>query len=103
MIKKLLFNDKTSLGIILGFAIPLPFAFLFASILRIVQLNLHLLNGTRIIDMLLLGMAVNLIVMRYYLVKLKFDKTGKALMVTTVFLILVFFIFLRNYTITFPF
>lgn len=103
MLKNWLTTDKISLGLILGLIIPVPFAVLFAAILRLIQLNLHLLNRARVTDMLLLGLAVNLIVMRYYLVKLKFEKTGKALMVLTVCMILLFFIFLKNSNFAFLF
>jgi hypothetical protein len=103
MLKKWLTNDKISLGLILGLIIPVPFAVLFAVILRLVQVNLHLLDRARVTDMLLLGMAVNLVVMRFYIVKLKFEKTGKALLVLTVFMILLFFIFLKNSNFAFPF
>jgi hypothetical protein len=103
MLKNWLMNDKISLGLILGLIIPIPFALLFAVILRLIQVNFYILGRTRIADMLLLGLAVNLIVMRYYIVKLKFEKTGKALMVITVLMILMFFIFLKNSNFILPF
>jgi hypothetical protein len=103
MLKNWLMNDKISLGLILGLIIPIPFTLLFAVILRLIQVNFFILGTTRQTDMLLLGLAVNLIVMRYYIVKLKFEKTGKALMVLTVFLILMFFIFLKNSNFALPF
>jgi hypothetical protein len=46
---------------------------------------------------------VNLIIMRYYLIKLKFNKTGKALMILTIALMLLFFIFLKNSSFVLPF
>lgn len=101
--KKWLNNDKYSLGIILGLLIPVPFGILFAFLLRLIQNWLHVFDRVRDADMLLLGLAVNLIVMRYYLVKLKFEKTGKALLVLTVALILLFFIFLKNSNFVVPF
>jgi hypothetical protein len=103
MLKRWLNTDKISLGLILGVIIPVPFALLFAAILRLIQTNFHMLSRVRDADMLLLGLAVNLIVMRYYLVKLKFEKTGKALLVLTVFMILMFFIFLKNSNFVLPF
>jgi len=101
-LKKWLFSDKYSLGILLGLIIPLPAAFIFTILLRLAQNYLHVFARVRDMDMLLLGLAVNLIVMRYYLVKLKFEKTGKSLMVLTVVLIILFLIFLKNSSITFP-
>lgn len=101
-LKKWLHNDKISLGIILGLIVPLPAGIVFILILRIFQNYLHMLSRVRDMDMLLLGLAVNLIIMRYYLVKLKFDKTGKTLMVVTVAMILLFLIFLKNSSFIFP-
>jgi hypothetical protein len=95
-IKNWLKTDKVSLGIILGLIIPVPAAFIFLILLRLVQKYLHFFNYVRDIDILLLGLAINLLVMRYYIVKLRFDKTGKALLVVTVLLILLFLIFKKN-------
>ncbi len=102
MLKKWLDNDEYSLGILLGLIIPVPAAFIFILILRLFQYNLHAFVNVRDMDMLLLGFAVNLIVMRYYLSKRKFEKTGKGLMVLTVVLIISFLIFLKNSSFTFP-
>lgn len=103
MLKKWLNKDEYSLGILLGLIIPVPAAFIFTILLRIFQNYLHAFSTVRDMDMLLLGLAVNLIVMRYYLTKRKFEKTGKALLILTVALIFSFLIFLRNSSITFPF
>lgn len=89
-------KDKTFLGILLGLLIPVPVAMVLAVILRLLQINFRLLGGTRITDMFLLGLALNLIVMRYYILKLKFEKTGKGLLITTVILMLLFFLFMKN-------
>lgn len=102
-IKNWLHNDKTSLGIILSLLIPIPASVVFAVLLRLVQYNLHVFKTVRDADLLLIGLAVNLIVMRYYLSKLKFEKTGKSLMIATVIMILLFFIFLKNSNFALPF
>ncbi len=102
-VKNWLTNDKLSLGVMIGLAIPLPAALLFASILRLIQINFHILARTRLTDMLLLGIAVNLVIMRYYFLKLKFENTGKGIMIVTLILILAFFLFLRNINISFPY
>jgi hypothetical protein len=103
MFKKWLHNDKISLGIILGLVAPIPVVLLFMVLLRLFQTYMHLFVRVRDADMFLLGLAVNLIIMRYYFVKLKFEKTGKTLLVLSVILILLFFVFLKNSTFTFPF
>jgi hypothetical protein len=102
MLKNWLNNDKISLGIILGLIIPLPAGLLFLVLLRLVQSYLHVFTAVRDMDIILLGIAVDLVVMRYYLVKRKFEKTGKSLLVLTVILILMFLVFLKNSSFTFP-
>lgn len=101
-LKKWLNNDEYSLGVLLGLIIPVPTALVFTILIRLIQNFLHVFTEVRDMDMLLLGLAVNLIVMRYYLVKRKFEKTGKALLILTVVLIILFLIFLKNSSIAFP-
>ena len=101
-LKKWLNNDEYFLGVLLGLIIPVPAALVFTILIRLIQNFLHVFNEVRDMDMLLLGLAVNLIVMRYYLVKRKFEKTGKALLILTVVLIILFLIFLKNSSIAFP-
>ena len=101
-LKKWLNNDEYSLGVLLGLIIPVPAALVFTILIRLIQNFLHVFTEVRDMDMLLLGLAVNLIVMRYYLVKRKFEKTGKALLILTVVLIILFLIFLKNSSIAFP-
>jgi len=100
-LKKWLNNDEYSLGVLLGLIIPVPTALVFTILIRLSQNYLHGFTRARDMDMLLLGLAVNLIVMRYYLVKRKFEKTGKGLLILTVVLIILFLIFLKNSSITF--
>ena len=101
-LKKWLNNDEYSLGVLLGLIIPVPTALVFTILIRLIQNFLHVFTEVRDMDMLLLGLAANLIVMRYYLVKRKFEKTGKALLILTVVLIILFLIFLKNSSIAFP-
>jgi hypothetical protein len=102
MLKKWLNNDEYSLGILLGLIIPVPVTSIFTILLRLVQNYMHTFIYVRDMDMLLMGFAANLVVMRYYLTKRKFEKTGKGLLVLTVVLIMSFLIFLKNSSITFP-
>jgi hypothetical protein len=100
---KWLKQDSLILGIILGTIIPVPFALLFASLLRLIQYNLHFLGRVRDADILLLGIAINLVVMRFYFVKFKFENTGKGILILTVIMILLFFFFLKSSNFAFPF
>jgi len=103
MLKQWLNKDEYSLGVVLGLIIPVPAAFIFLVLLTVFQNYMHAFTTVRDMDMLLLGLAVNLIVMRYYLTKRKFDKTGKGLLILTVALIIAFLIFLKNSNVSFPF
>ncbi len=102
-ITKWLKQDKLSLGLLIALIIPVPAALFFAVLLRMVQYNLHYLGKVRDVDILLLGIAMNLVAMRFYFVKFKFEHTGKGILILTVFMILLFFIFLKNSNFTIPF
>jgi len=102
-IKDWLKKDEISLGLLIGLLIPVPVAVLFAVLLRLVQINFHILENTRITDMLLFGVGVNILIMRYYIIKLKFENTAKGLIIVSFIIILLFFLFLKNSTLTLPF
>ena len=96
-------KDSLPFGLMLGLIIPVPAALFFAAILRLVQNNLHFLSRVRDADILLLGIAVNLVVMRFYFVKFKLADTGKGIMLISVLMVILFFLFLKNSSQTFPF
>ncbi len=102
-IKNWLNRDKLSLGLLLGILIPAPVALIFAALVRLIQVNFLLLGETRLINMLLLGIAVNIILMRYYILKLNYIRTAKGLIIVSVTLVLIFFLFLKNSNIALPF
>ncbi len=101
-IKEWLQRDKYSLGFILGLLIPIPTSFVIIVIVSLLQSKYNILENVRQLNLLLLGIAFNLVAMRYYLVNLKFYKTGQALLVTSAILVLLFFLFLKNSNFTFP-
>jgi hypothetical protein len=96
-------KDSLPFGLLLGLIIPVPAALFFAGILRLVQYNFHFLSRVRDADILLLGVAVNLVVMRFYFVKFKLADTGKGIMLVSVAMVILFFFFLKNSSQTFPF
>jgi len=102
-IKNWLKKDEISFGALIALVIPLPVALLFATLLRLVQISFHILENTRITDMLLLGVGVNLLIMRYYIIKLKFENTAKGIIIVSFIEIILFFLFLKNSTLTLPF
>lgn len=103
MIKIWLKSNNFITGAILGLIIPVPTALVFALMIRLIQINFQFLTRVRMADLFLLGLAVNLLVMRYYIRKLKLENTGKGILVVTFALVAVFFIFLANSNIVLPF
>ncbi|MDO9258029.1 MAG: hypothetical protein Q7U54_21125 [Bacteroidales bacterium] len=101
--KNWLNRDKLSLGLLLGILIPVPVALIFAVLVRLIQVNLLILGETRLINMFLLGIAVNIVLMRYYILKLNFVSTAKGLILVSGILVLIFFLFLKNSNIALPF
>lgn len=102
-VKNWLKQDKIVLGGLIGLIIPVPVALFFAIILRLIQINFHVLARIRMTDLFLLGLALNLVVMRYYFLKLKFENTGKGVMIITIMMVMVFFIFLKKSSLVLPF
>ena len=102
-IKNWLQNDKISIGLLLGLFIPVPAAFVFAVLLRIVQVNFLVLGEVRLINMLLLGIAINIVVMRFYILKYKLIDTAKGILISTLVIVLLFFLFLKNSNFFLPF
>jgi hypothetical protein len=102
-IRNWLNRDKLSLGLLLGILIPIPVALIFAIIVRLIQINFLILGETRLVNMFLLGIAVNIVLMRYYILKVSFINTAKGLIIISLILVLLFFLFLKNSNIALPF
>jgi hypothetical protein len=102
-LKKWLNRDKLSLGLLLGILIPVPVALIFAVLVRLIQVNFLILGEIRLVNMLLLGIAVNIVLMRYYILKLNFISTAKGLILVSGILVLIFFLFLKNSNVALPF
>jgi uncharacterized membrane protein YjfL (UPF0719 family) len=96
-------KDSYTFGALLGLILPFPSALLFATIVRGIQVVFHVLESVKAVDMLLLGLAVNIIVMRQYFRKTEHHQTAKGLLFISLLLTIAFFIFLRNKEIGFPF
>ena len=90
-------RDDFLLGGILGLVLPgLAFLLIFGihSLLVRISGNPRLLE---ISTMVLISIFVNLFSLRYYLVNLKYDKTGRGILMVTFVLAIVFFVTLfRN-------
>lgn len=89
-------TDSYTTGAILAFAVPVVFTALFLPALSYLQHNVAMLAHIKPINAVLLGLACNLLVMRYYLVRLQFAKTAKTILLLTVIMIIAHLILVRN-------
>ena len=93
--KKILKQDNLILGIIIGAVAPwILFSILYFLNIFLSKLILHdskiLLLQTATVQ--LIAIVVNVFMMRQYMVKLKFDKTGRGILLLTFVYILAYFI-----------
>jgi len=90
MLRDRLRRDSLGMGIALGILMPAVLFGLFEGILAIVC---HYTGKTEIVEMqkiLLLSIVPNLFLLRYYLLKLKYDLTGRGILTATFILGIVF-------------
>jgi len=97
-----LHTDKLTVGIILGLLVPVPAAIIFALIIRLIQIGFHVLESIHMPDLLLLGVGVNLVILRYYIKNLRFENTSKGIILVTFIIVMLFFLFLRKINFTLP-
>lgn len=90
--RKWLKRDSFLLGAILGLILPVVLFFLIrgaeqllAAMINDVSLKFHYA--------LLLSTTINLLTLRYYLVTLKYDKTGRGILGVTFVYIILYFVF----------
>ena len=90
-------RDSYAVGIILGIVIPaVLFGILYGIFALVVHFNPQMLvnkpNLKEVVipDFILLAMIPNLLLLRYYLLKLKFDKSGRGILIATFFWAIVF-------------
>ena len=90
---KLFKKDSFQLGIAIGLILPLAtYAILYfiASYFKILP---HMKDST----LQLIAIFVNMFVLRYYLLKVKFDKSGRGVMLSTFVLAIIYFaLFMTN-------
>jgi len=101
-ITRFLKSDNIINGILLGLVIPLLTALIVIPAGRLamsVSENLSFFDSA----LFLLCLIPNLLLMRYYLVRAKLEKTGKSILGVTVILILLFFIFVHGHPFNLPF
>lgn len=94
MSNKFFKRDDYAFGVFLGLILPVIFfLLLYAMDLAVVALfNSHMLKKQEYL--LLLSIAINLFSVKYYFVNLKYDKTGRGVLVITFAMTLVYFLFI---------
>jgi len=96
-IKSAIFNRDSYLsGFIISIVLPVvafgAFYLLDALIQRLFHLD-HLLKAT---NLLLLAIAMNMLALRYYLVKAKFEHTGMSIMLLTFIMGILYFVVVQG-------
>ena len=92
-------KDHLVFGLILGLVLPVPVSFLLIGLLTLLQQVAGILAETTYLQMTLLSMAFNLLLMRFYFVKLKFENTGRGLMLITLAMVVVYLVFFARPTV----
>ena len=91
--KKIFNQDNIFLGIIIGAIVPwIILGILYFLNIQIGKLVIHIPYFLRTSTLQLVAIVVNVFIMRYYMVKLKFEKTGKGLLLMTFIYIIAFFV-----------
>jgi hypothetical protein len=95
IIKKIFYKDLLLLGIVLGIALPL----ILFGILYVISTIFAPVGKDYLIDLsvvILVSVFTNLFTLRYYLIKFKFDKTGRGILLVTFILAIGYFaVYLR--------
>ncbi len=89
-------RDSYIFGVILALLIPVLAAIIFIALNHLAADVLHVVKAVNDNGIILLSIGMNLIVMRYYLVKLRMDKTGKAILALTFIMGILFFLLLHG-------
>ena len=95
MITKIFKKDSLLLGVILGIVFPaILFAILYALSRFFAPIGKDYL--VRLATLALISIFPNLFTLRYYLTKLKLDKTGRGILLATFVFAILYFIFYPN-------
>ena len=77
-------RDSLPMGLIIGFVCPAVLFGILYAIVVIVQQHTGALNIEKMIQkLILLSVIPNVLLLRYYLVKLKYDLTGRGILLVT--------------------
>lgn len=90
-------KDTYAMGLVIGIVVPaILFAILFGVLIALVHIKPDMLTNnptlykTIVPKLILISMIPSLFILRHYLLNLKYDKTGRGLIISTFLLGLVF-------------
>ena len=92
LIEKVIKKNSYAFGSFLALVCPVIFLFVLHSFFNLLA---HLMNFTpyALEKFYLMSISINLLLMRYYLVNVKFLRTGKSILAITFLLMILFFVF----------
>ena len=84
-------RDSMPMGLFIGLICPAVCFGLLYAIITLVQHQTGALNMDRMVQkLLLLSVVPNVLILRYYLVKLKYDLTGRGILLVTFAIAMIF-------------
>lgn len=77
-------RDSLPMGLFIGFLCPAVFFGILYAVITLVQHQTGTLQMDRMVQkLILLSVVPNVLILRYYLVKLKYDLTGRGILLVT--------------------
>lgn len=77
-------RDSLPMGLLIGFICPAIFFGILYAVITLVQHQTGTLQMDRMVQkLILLSVVPNVLILRYYLVKLKYDLTGRGILLVT--------------------
>lgn len=77
-------RDSLPMGLFIGFLCPAVFFGILYAVITLVQHQTGALQMDRMVQkLILLSVVPNVLILRYYLVKLKYDLTGRGILLVT--------------------
>mgnify|MGYP003517072876 FL=1 len=77
-------KDSLPMGLLIGFICPAIFFGILYAVITLVQHQTGTLQMDRMVQkLILLSVVPNVLILRYYLVKLKYDLTGRGILLVT--------------------
>lgn len=89
-------RDSYLSGLIIGILLPVAAFGVFFVLDALIQRLFHLDHLLKASNLALLAIAMNMLALRYYLVKAKFEKTGMSIMALTFIMGILYFIVVQG-------